>query len=468
MGSHRATDSMSRAHEGGVKPHSGEADAAPAAKGLDRRHFLGSLSGAAALLGLAPGALRGRDGSPAALPPGPDGRVPIPLEGPLDDDFWRNLRREFLIPMEEEFFNTGTLGSPPRRVLEAVQEHLLHTTRDIAHWDYSSPDAEYITGYNPESVLREKLAGIMGASAREVALTQNATVAMNLLSNGMELEEGDEVLVLEGSHSGARGGWELRQERQGIRIRWVTAPRPPADPQELFDLYRDASGPRTRAWVIQHLTSSQGALLFPISEMCAWARSQGIFTVVDGAQTLGHLPVDVGELGCDAFLSSPHKWLLAPAGCGVLFIREEHHPSVWATLASSQWDNHEDGLYRLMQYGTGNRSILAGLEEAVDFHVELGPQRVSQRILGLSRRLREGLADIPAVELQSPTHPELLTAITIWGLQGIDGRRLQNELWERARIRVRENSGGVRQCCHIYNSTDGVDETLEVARALAG
>ncbi|MEX2527155.1 MAG: aminotransferase class V-fold PLP-dependent enzyme [Gemmatimonadota bacterium] len=449
------------------RPH-GEVDDTPPARGLNRRHFLGSLPGAAALLGLAPGALRGWD-HPSQVPrPEPGGRLSIPREGSLDDDFWRALRREFLIPMEEEFFNTGTLGSPPRRVLEAVQAHLLHTARDIAHWDYSSPDAEYITGYNPESVLREKLAGIMGARAKEVALTQNATVAMNLLSNGLELEAGDEVVVLAGSHTGARGGWELRQRRQGIRVRWVTAPRPPSDPQELFDLYRDASGPRTCVWVVQHLTSSQGALLFPISEMCAWARGQGIFTVVDGAQTLGHLPVDMGALGCDAFLSSPHKWLLAPAGCGVLFIREEHHRSVWATLASSQWDNHEEGLYRLMQYGTGNRSLLAGLEEAVDFHVELGAERVSQRILGLSRRLREGLAQIPAVELQSPTHPEFLTATTIWGLKGMEGRQLQDELWERGRIRVRQNSGGVRQCCHIYNSTDGVDETLQVARALAG
>jgi isopenicillin-N epimerase len=172
-------------------------------------------------------------------------------------------------------------------------------------------------------------------------------------------------------------------------------------------------------------------------------------------------------MGCDAYYSSPHKWLLAPSGSGLLYVRRETLPKIWTTLASGQWDNQKDGAWRLMQYGTGNLSMLRGFEAAVDFHTKLGPALVEQRVLSLANRLRAGLKETPGVVIHTRMHPDLVGATTNWGLRGLTSAQVMDELWSRERIRVRAAGEGVRQCCHIYNSPADVDRTLKVARALA-
>lgn len=425
--------------------------------GVTRRSFLGGAAALAASVLARPRPLH------AAYA----GTIPAPPSGALSDaEFWEELRREFLIPRDEAFFNTGTLGSSPRAVLNAVIEHMTHVDRDIAHWDYKPDHENYFTGYAPEESVRAKLARLINADVDEVALTQNATFGMNFIANGLSLGVGDEVIVMEGAHTGGRCGWELRDKRYGANVKAVRVPVPPRDPQQLIDLYESATTPQTRVWAIPHLTSGT-AILFPVADMCARARERGILTVVDGAQTLGHLAIDVRALGCDFYFSSPHKWLLAPKGTGLLYVRRDVLPQVWSTLASGEWDNHAAGAYRLMQYGTGNLSLLVGLEKAADFHLQLTPARVEARVRTLADRLRAGLQRIDGVTITSPLHPAMLSATTIWELRGRSGAEVQDALWDSGRVRVRSMGSGVRQCCHIYNLEGDVDRSLELTRRLA-
>ncbi|HSJ24793.1 MAG TPA: aminotransferase class V-fold PLP-dependent enzyme [Longimicrobiales bacterium] len=390
-----------------------------------------------------------------------------PPPGRDSEPYWQAIRQQFLIPADEAFFNTGTLGSPPRPVMDAVASHMTHVARDIAHWDYHPDHEQYFTGYAPELGVREKLASLISADVDEVALTQNATVGMNMLANGLEMEPGDEAVVLRNAHPGGRCGWELREKRHGVRVVFVTLPSEVSEPAQLLALYEQATTPRTRAWAIPHLTSGQGAVLFPVDEMCRRARELGILSLVDGAQTLGHLHIDVRAMDCDAFYSSPHKWLLAPVGCGLLYIRRDAQPRFWTTLASTNWDNHDDGAYRFMQYGTGNLSLLVGLERAIDFHQAIGSEAVEARNITLTRRLREGLAGIPGVTIHSPSHPDMVTGTTIWSLAGVSGGELQDALWSAAKVRVRSSDGGVRQCCHICTTMADVERSVQATRALA-
>jgi isopenicillin-N epimerase len=406
-------------------------------------------------------------GTTAALLTFPERLLADRLPSPERADYWSELRKEFLIPSDEAFFNTGTLGSSPRVVLDAVVQHMTHVDRDIAHWDYKPDHENYFTGYYPELQVRRKIAQLINANAAEIALTQNATFGMNFIANGLDLRVGDEVIVMQNAHPGGRCGWELRDKRYGAHVKFVQPTIPPKDPQELIDLYERATTPQTRVWAIPHLTSA-AAILFPVAEMCKRARERNIISVVDGAQTCGHLAIDVKAMGCDAFFTSPHKWLLAPKGTGYLYVRQELLPRVWATLASNEWDNHRDGAYRLMQYGTGNLSLLVGLEKAIDFHMAIGPQRVEQRIVGLADRLRAGLQKIDRVVINSSLHPQLRSATTIWGIRGKPAIEVQDFLWDTARVRVRSmgDALGVRQCCHVYNSEAEVDRTLATVRRL--
>lgn len=422
--------------------------------GASRRSFLARVTAAAAALAASPERA-------FSAPPPP--RWP-PRDGLPDAEFWAELRKQFLIPAGEAFFNTGTLGASPLPVLNAVIEHMRHVDRDIAHWDYKAGHENYFTGYYAEEGVRTKLARLINADVAEVAVTQNATFGMNFVANGLDLGLGDEVLVMTGAHPGGRCGWELRDKRYGAAVKFVTPPVPPTDPQQLIDLYERATTPQTRVWAIPHLTSGT-AIRFPVEELCRRARERGILSVVDGAQTLGHLAIDVRAMGCDVFFSSPHKWLLAPKGTGLLYIRQDVLPRVWTTLASSEWDNHAGGAVRLMQYGTGNLSLLVGLEQAIDFHATIGSRRVEERVLALANRLRAGLQQTPRVRITSPLHPALLSATTVWQVDGMTGEHVQDALWERARVRVRSMGTGVRQCCHIYNSEAEVDRTLQTVRA---
>ncbi len=178
--------------------------------------------------------------------------------------------------------------------------------------------------------------------------------------------------------------------------------------------------------------------------------------------------LNLREMGCDAYFSSPHKWLLAPKGCGFLYINRERLPRVWATIVSGQWDNYRDGAYRFMQIGTGNLSLLKGYEAAIDFHQRIGPERIERRILALGDRLREGLRQIPQVHISSPQHPELRSATTVWALEGYTAVQLMDELWRRAKIRCRSmgDPWGVRQCCHIYNLPEDIDRTVSTVRQM--
>jgi selenocysteine lyase/cysteine desulfurase len=301
----------------------------------------------------------------------------------------------------------------------------------------------------------------------EIALTQNATVGMNYVANGLPLEPGDEVILTNQEHPGGRHGWDLRAKRYGIYVKQVTVPVPPERPEQLVDLYLRATTPQTRVWAIPHLTS-QLAIRFPVERMCRLARERGIITVVDGAQMCGHVRLDLHAMGCDFYYSSPHKWLLAPKGCGWLYVRGERLATTWATIVSSNWDNYQDGTYRLFQIGTGNLSILKGYEAALEFHARIGPERVERRILALADRLREGLRRIPRVRLWSPQHPELLSGTTVWSLEGWSAMDLMDQLWARAKVRVRAMGDpyGVRQCCHIYNLPEEIDRTLDAVRGM--
>lgn len=389
--------------------------------------------------------------------------------GALDDEaYWRALRTQFTIPTDEAFFNTATLGSSPRVVQETVIASIQHVCRDIAEWDYKADHENFFTGYYPELPTRDKLATTVNCTGRDIALTQNATFGMNFIANGLDLKPGDEVVVTDQAHPGGRKGFDLRAKRDGIVVREITVPQPPESPEQLIQLYLQATTPRTRVWAIPHISSSR-AIRYPVTQLCALARERGIWSVVDGAQSLGHVAIDVQAMGCDAFYASPHKWMLAPVGSGLLYVRPDRQKEIWTTLASSAWDDQTDQMYRLMQYGTGNVSLMLGLGVAVEFHNQIGSARIQQRDFSLADRLRTGLATVPGTTIVSPTHPELTCATTVYGLKNKTGGQIQDYLWERGRVRVRSMGDpiGVRHACHIYNSPAEVDKALALLKELA-
>ncbi len=412
-----------------------------------RRHFLKSAATSALAI-----PLLSRPG--AALPN---------LPSPNDPNYWDKIRDQFLLARDKVYFNNGTIGAMPRVVVEAVTAHLRKMATDVADWDYRG--VEWIAGYGPMTDLRAKAARLVNADANEVAFTENVTEAMSFVADGLDLQPGDEVIISDQEHPGGRSAWLLAEKRRKAVVNIVKLPKPVHSSEEILDIVTRSITPRTKVIAISHVITGSGAIL-PVKEIAAEARSRGIFTVFDGAQALGHVPVDVRDIGCDAYVSCFHKWLLAPAGNGFLYVRKGAAGQVWTTLASSQWDNHEDDGYRLMQRGTGSLSLLVGMEAALDFHFDIGPERVQQRIKYLGDRLRDGLRRNPKVTIYSPADPSLCAGITVYSVAGLTGPQLQDEFWSRGRMRPRSSGPGVRHSTHIFNSPEEIDRALRIVNDL--
>jgi selenocysteine lyase/cysteine desulfurase len=218
--------------------------------------------------------------------------------------------------------------------------------------------------------------------------------------------------------------------------------------------------------MFSHITSGLGILL-PAKALCALAHDRGALAIVDGAQVLGQRRVDVKELGCDAYVTSPHKWMLAPKGTGILYIKRSAQPRFWNTLASAGFDDDSTGAFRFMRYGTGSVPVVEGLVAAIEFMTRIGLERVERWDSMLANRLRDGLERIPHARLSSPADKRFATAITTFAVAGKTGRELQDALWMK-KIRVRAQGGdrGVRLSAHLYVSPADIDHVLEVVNGM--
>lgn len=378
---------------------------------------------------------------------------------------WRALRDEFVYPRDVAYFNTGTLGAMPRSVLAAQVDALERLERDVATFDYITDAEPPITGYARWDEDRVRIARFVGADPDEIALTQNATMGMNFAAQGLRLREGDEIVLSNQEHPGGIGPWKLQALGRGVVVKEVDVLAHENDPDAIVEAFRAMITDRTRVLMACHLTSLLGIVL-PVKRLCALARERGIVSVVDGAQTVGHIRVDFAALGCDVYVASPHKWLCAPKGTGFMVARK--NLDLLATLGSAEFANAEWFTSRLQQYGTGSPALLHGLRAAFDFQEALGADAIEARDRALTARLRAGLAEIPRVKISSSTHPELFAAVTTFAIDGIAPAKVMDAAW-RAKVRIRSvhDDFGCRVGTHYYVQEDEVDRLLEVVDELA-
>lgn len=384
------------------------------------------------------------------------------------EDYWNLVRKQFALEEGQTYFNNGTMGPTSNYALEKMMDHMTHYAKHAAEVDYKNGSGpELLSGYFPCEELRKKLGIIINADFKEISLTQNATFGMNYVAMGLDLKPGDELLNTNQEHGGGFAAWQLLARRKGCVYKQAELPVPANDPKEIIDAVFKQVTKKTRVIAIPHIISTYGVVM-PVKEICQEAKKRGIFTVLDGAQCVGHVKVDVKEIGCDAYYSSLHKWLLAPPGSGLLYINREIVDSIWTTIASYNWENSEDHGFRLMQNGTGNPAIIEGYNAAIDFYNTIGEDRWIGRIKELGDYLRSGLQEFSHVTIHSSTHPGMAAGITTYEVKGMDGPTLQKTLWEREKLQPRSvGKDLLRHSVHIYNSKEEIDKALNVIASLA-
>lgn len=385
-----------------------------------------------------------------------------------DPHYWKKIRSQFMLAEDKVFFNPGTVGVMPKVVVDKMTEHVRYVAQHVADWAYQDDNKEeFISGYNNLMGIRTKVGKLINAEAHEIAMTDNVTHGISYLANGLTMQPGDEVLTTNQEHPGGRGGWLVKQKRYGIVLKEAVIGKPITTSQEVYDDIVRSITPKTKVLIISHMISGSGAIL-PVKEICTEASKRGIFTILDGAQTIGHIKVDVKDIGCDAYAGCFHKWVGAPAGTGFMYVKQDKMKDIWTTVASARWDNHDDEGFRFTQRGTGNFPVLKGLEAALDFLFDIGPDRVYDRIKFLGQRLRTGLRQNPKVRIYSPVEESLCAGITVYTIAGMTGAQLQDEFWKRGRMRPRASGEfGVRHCTHIFNSEEEIDAALKIVQVLS-
>ena len=381
-----------------------------------------------------------------------------------ESDYWQAVRMQFPLKEGQTYFNNGTLGPMPNSTLNAITDNLRYNAVHAAETDYKGNGPQLLTGYFKYEDTRKRIGALINAAYDEIALTQNATFGMNYVANGLDLRKGDEIINTNQEHGGGFAAWQLLAKRRGCGYKQAVMPVPANDPQQIVEAIFKEVTPRTKVIAIPHIVSVYGVVM-PVKEICARAREKGIFTIIDGAQAVGQVKVDVRDIGCDAYYSSLHKWLLAPAGSGILYVRKERMPEIWATIASYNWDNQEDHGFRLMQNGTGNTALLAGLNAALDFYEAIGGERWLGRIKQLGDYLRAGLQKLDKVTIVSSTHPDMAAGITTYKVAGLSGPELQKRLWDEERLQPRSvGQELLRHSVHIYNNEEEIERTFKVIK----
>jgi isopenicillin-N epimerase len=404
----------------------------------DRRDFIRRAAVGAAAFGLPLAHAERAFGADA--PPLP----PPGLLGTDPDRYWAELRRQWLLAADRVNLNCGSVGCTPLPVLNAVIDHLL------AAEAFREPAYPWF-GYEENDRLRElrdALAAFLHCRRDELALVRNATEANNVVCNGLDLKPGDEVLLTDQEHPGGRCCWEQKAARYGIKLNFVTLPKPPASADEVVERFRRALTPKTRVLVFSHVTTVTG-LVLPAKELCRLARERDVLTHVDGAHAIGQIPLDLHDIGCDFYATSPHKWLLAPKGTGTLYVREELLDRLWVTIASAQWQNRALKAYRFSNVGTSNLSVMVGLKAALDFHQALGPARVYARIHELAKRVRDRLSQHPRLRLTNAGADAFYGGMV--GFEPVTGdlAGVMSELAAR-NVRVAGTPQRVRVATHVF------------------
>jgi len=403
---------------------------------INRRGFLSSFAGAAgaaSALGFSPRweallAEAGWNSAAAQEAPKLPDRA---LYDANEETFWTEMRKQFLIPADEVYLNNGTVGSCPMPVLRAVFDGY----NDTEKMAQSDPEDYPIWGYGPWNEFRDPLAEFVGCTRDEIALVRNATEANSYVANGLDMHPGDEVLMTDQEHPGGEQPWNLRAKRYGIVVKKVKLPVPVPNPDAVLSLFNDAITPRTRVIFFSHITTATGVVL-PAKGLCALARSKGILSAVDGAHVIGMMKLDLHDIGCDMYSSSPHKWLMAPKGTGFLYVRDEVMDRLWNTIVTAGWDDPKLRAERFQRIGSSNVPSLWGLRAALQLANQIGLDRIERRHRQMADYVLKEIVHRGAESWTSPD-PALRCGIASVNVAPIQITEIENWMWKTKKIRIR-------------------------------
>jgi len=373
-----------------------------------------------------------------------------------DETFWYQVRQAYTVSSSMINFNNGGVCPQPKVVQEAVERYNRLSNETPSYYMWRVLDE----GREP---LRRKLADLAGCSADEIAINRNSSEALETIIFGLRLQAGDEVVLSKQDYPNMINAWKQREKRDGIVLKWINLEFPSEDKNYIVKTYADAFTAKTKVVQITHLINWIGQIL-PVKEIAREAHKRGIEVLVDGAHTFAHFQYTIPELDCDYYGTSLHKWLCAPFGSGMLYVRKEKIKNLYPLLAAP--DAESEDIRKFENLGTRSFAIEQGINQAIDFHDMIGGERKEKRLHYLKNYWAEKVQSLPKVQVKTSLKLEYGCAI---GMVAIDGKKpgeVADYFFRNFKIHSVpiewENIKGVRLTPNVYTTIKEV-ETLVTA-----
>lgn len=369
-----------------------------------------------------------------------------------DEDFWFQVRHAFTVDRNIINLNNGGVSPSPKVVMETEKRYLEISNMGPAHfmWNIVEPEVESV---------RRRLAESFGCDPEEIAITRNASEALENVQMGLTLQRGDEVLSTTQDYPRMMTTWRQRERREGIVLKQIQFPVPPPNLDDLAGRIERAITPRTKVIHICHITNLSGQI-FPVKKISQMARARGIEVVVDGAHAFAQFPFKHDDLDCDYYGTSLHKWVLAPVGTGFLYVRREKIAKVWPLMAAPE--NMTDNIRKFEEIGTHPASQRCAITEALTFHESIGAERKAERLRYLRKRWSNRLRDLPGVKLLTSDDPEMSCGIGLIHVDGFEPGPLSSHLMAKYKIMttpitVKGEFDGLRITPNVYTTLEEID-----------
>jgi selenocysteine lyase/cysteine desulfurase len=373
-----------------------------------------------------------------------------------DEDFWREIQNAFTVDRALINLNNGGVSPSPRIVQEAMRRYLEYSNQApvITMWQVLEPEIE---------AVRQRLAADFGCDPEEMAITRNASEALEIVQLGIPLERGDEVLTTNQDYPRMITTWEQRARREGIVLRQLAFPVPPPSLDDLARRFEAAITPRTKVIHVCHITNLTGQI-FPIRKICQMGRARGLEVIVDGAHAYAHFPFTRDDLDCDYYGTSLHKWLLAPHGTGFLYVRKSKIPALWPLMAAPT--KMDGDIRKFEEIGTHPAANHNAIAEALTFHQGIGAERKAARLRFLRDRWAKRLEQVPGVKILTSSDPKQACGLASFTPGALDVGKLTGYLWDKHRIIVTPIAHPEFNCIRVtpsvYTLVQEIDRFAEV------
>jgi selenocysteine lyase/cysteine desulfurase len=378
-----------------------------------------------------------------------------------DEDFWYYIQQSFTVSSAIINLNNGGVSPAPKTVQDAMKRYYDYCNEAPSYYMWRILD-------QGRETLRSNLAKLGGCSPEEIAINRNSSEGLETIIFGLPLKAGDEVVSAKQDYPHVVNAWKQRELRDGIKINWVNLELPSEDENYLVKQYVNAFTPKTKAVNITHIINWNGQIL-PARKIADEAHKRGIDVLVDGAHSFAHFQFAIPDLHCDYFASSLHKWLFAPIGSGMLYVKKDKIKNIYPLFANG--DPSSANIRKFEDLGTRPFFIEQAIGKALEFHDMIGSERKEKRLHYLKNYWMEKVNDIPKVKLHTSLDPKWGCAIGMVSIEGKDPAGLDSFLFKNYKIHTTtikwENIEGVRITPNVYTTAKNLDVLVEGIRNFA-